>query len=109
MNGERLKAIACEISRGGFSEERVFAISLKGISHRGVASRRHLWNSDGASIEEGEPPISEIIKGIVAARILKIVQERALVSIPDGEVITIPIDALVDRPQTSGNHVSVRS
>jgi hypothetical protein len=84
-------AIACEISRGGFSDERVFTISTHGIAHKGIASRRHMWHSDWAPIEEGEPPLDEVINGYVAARVLKVDKEHALVSIPDGDVIEVPV------------------
>ena len=110
MNGGSLKAIACEISRGGFSDERVFKILAGETRHSGVASRRHMWCSEGNPIEEGEPPLGETIRGFVAARVLKLLgNEVAIVSVPDGEVLKISVVDLVDRPSTAGKHVSVGS
>jgi len=108
MNDGKLKAIPCDISRGGFSDERVFSISIDGVNHSGVASRRHMWTVAGDQVEEGEPPIGKVIKGFVAARIIRVIdKQEVMVSIPDGEVITIPIGALVDRPLTARKHVFV--
>ena len=109
MRNTRMKAIACEISRGGFSDERVFSIPVNGQNYQGVASRRHMWTRDGRIIEDGEPPLGKVIPGLIAARILEIKDEDiATVSIPDGEVITIPVSQLLDRP-TVGEHVSLGS
>jgi hypothetical protein len=104
MRNANLKAIACRISRGGFSDERVFELGV--ASYRGVASRRHMWNVDGAPLEDGEPPLGKVIKGFVAARVIQIDPSRkvAMVSIPDGEVIEVPIAQLVERP---AEHVPV--
>ena len=97
MHPDRLKALACTISRGGFSGERLFA--LDEIDHSGIASRSHMWKQNGAPLDEGEPPIGEVIPGLVAVRII---EERAmgrfLISIPDGEVIEVPSSQLLDRP-----------
>jgi hypothetical protein len=60
------------------------------------------------AIDDGEPPLGEEISGFVAARIIEIDPNDcncATVSIPDGEVITIPISQLVERPATVGDHV----
>ena len=93
-----LKAIRCTISRGGFSGERVFTITVGGVNHSGVGSRFHMWKLDRTPIDEGEPPLGEEISGLVAARILSIAGATATVSIPDGEVIDISVDELLDRP-----------
>jgi hypothetical protein len=101
------KALACTISRGGFSDERVFEI--KGTSHKGVCSRSHLWKEDGNPLEPGEPPIGQVIDGFVAARILEVRGDHVTVSIPDGEVLTVAIAELVDRPSGVEQHVSLGS
>lgn len=105
MNNSQFKAIKCLISRGGFSEERVFDLNGS-VNHQGAASRRHMWTIKGKPLDEGEPPIDRVISGLVAARILEIHGDHALVSIPDGEVIKIPLNELVDRPVLAGKRVT---
>lgn len=110
MNPHKFKAIECTISRGGFSDERVFAFQIGDKTYSGVASRRHMWDKNRQPIEDGEPPLGQKIKGFVAARIVTIESdESATVSIPDGEVIKIPIALLVDRPAQVEDHVSLGS
>ena len=103
MRSANLKAIACEISRGGFSDERVF--SFEGYS--GVASRTHMWTKEGQALEEGEPPVGQTIDGLVAVRILEAKGQTVLVSVPDGGVIEVPVALLVERPSGVGQHVSI--
>jgi hypothetical protein len=108
-NNPRLKAIVCTISRGGFSDERVFSFRYDGKEYSGVASRRHMWKQDGSPIEDGEPPVGQKIPGLVAARVIEAKGEnRALISVPDGEVIEVPSGVLVDRPTAGvGQHVPI--
>jgi hypothetical protein len=110
MRNGKLKAISCTISRGGFSDERVFTFDILGGKERysGVASRRHMWNADGTALEEGEPPIGKTMSGFVAARVLEARGSNLfLVSIPDGGVVEVPSGQLVDRPSGVDQHVSV--
>ena len=108
MTASKFKALQCQISRGGFSDERVFV--LKGsVKHQGVASRRHMWTKNGQPIEDGEPPLGKIVEGLIAARIIEVRGNVAVVSIPDGEVINMPVGELLDRPAKTGNHVPVGS
>src|SRR5690242_3264271 len=107
MSNSRYKAIHCMISRGGFSDERIFEFPHNGQLYQGVASRRHMWTESGAPLEEGEPPLGQQIRGLVAAHILQISEGKATVSIPDGEVIAIPVSELIDRP--AEEHVPIRS
>lgn len=108
MNNHKLKAIACTISRGGFSDERIFRLNAGGVDHEGLASRRHMWKADGSPIQEGEPPLGRTIKGFVAARLLELVDaSTALVSLPDGETAKVPTSDLRDRPAAVGQHVPV--
>ena len=97
----KLKAIRCKISRGGFSGERVFEIATGETNHSGVGSRFHMWKSDRTPVDEGEPPLGQEIDGLVAARILESDGKTATVAIPDGEVIDISVDELLDRPAMS--------
>jgi hypothetical protein len=102
----RLLAIRCKISRGGFSGERVFDIAIANISHSGVGSRIHMWNLDQTPVDKGEPPLGQKIDGLIAVRVLSQDAVTATVSMPDGEVIDIPVGELLDRPKVD-QHVSV--
>jgi hypothetical protein len=102
-----LLALKCKISRGGFADERVFTIKIEAMEHSGAASRYHMWNENRQPIEEGEPEIGEVIDGMVAARVIETRPNgNALVSIPDGEVIEIPVANLMARPPVD-QHVPI--
>jgi len=108
MTTSKYKALECEISRGGFSDERVFVL-MGSVKHQGIASRRHMWTRNGQPIDDGEPPLGNIVSGLIAARIIEIHGQHALVSIPDGEVLDIPIGELFDRPIKAVSNVPVGS
>jgi len=101
------KAITCKISRGGFSDERIFSFELNGSEYSGVASRSHMWRANRLPLEEGEPPIGQVIDGLVAARILEVMGEETLVSLPDGGVLKVPSNFLQERPAGVGQNVLV--
>jgi hypothetical protein len=104
--------LPCSISRGAFSGELHFEIVLSnGDHHIGLAARRYFWTRDGRSLTVDEPAPGEKIDGQVAARVLEFVSaEVALVSIPDGEVVTVAKDQIMNqRPAESPHNVSVGS
>lgn len=106
MRSDFLKTIKCTISRGGFSDERVFTLSN---GYEGVASRQYFWRDDGRALEEGEPPIDQRIEGWVAVRIVEVREPGpVLVALPDGESIEVSLDVLTSRPRV-GEHVPVGS
>jgi hypothetical protein len=111
MRDTRFKALKCDISRGGFSDERVFRISIGDHEYTGVASRQYFWTEAGEDLQEGEPPAGQVIAGLIATKIIEVQDDnRVLVSVPDGEVITVPVDALRDRPSSKvGANVPVGS
>lgn len=111
MKNTRFKAIECKISRGGFSDERVFRIEFSDRAYEGIASRRHMWTETGQPIEDGEPPIGQLLDGLVAARVLELNadQSTAIVSIPDGGVIEIAVGQLKERPEMAGSNVPIGS
>ena len=101
MRNKQFKAIGCEISRGGFWDERVFQFKIEGCDYSGVTTRRYFWTSAGEPIPEDEPPIGEKMQGFVAAYVIEVRHDGALVSVPDGQVLVVPMEALVDRPYGS--------
>src|SRR5438067_1833642 len=97
-------ALPCEISRGGFSDERIFKVRILKGEYTGVASRRYCWDQNDEPLEEDEPSTGETIQGKVAARVLEVTSAAVLVSVPDGEVVTVNRSQLLERPAT---HVSI--
>lgn len=107
MRSNRFKALRCKISRGGFSDERLFTLP-SGCS--GVASLQYVWHNDGRPLEEGEPPLGQVIDGQVAVRVIEVAENGgALVALPDGQSAEVAADELIDRPSRVGEHVSVGS
>jgi hypothetical protein len=104
-------ALDCKITRGGFSDERIFKLRRHdGTEYTGIASRRYCWGPDDRLLAADEPPSAdEWIKGKVAARILSADGREADVSVPDGEAITVNVDQLRARPSEAGINVPVGS
>ena len=103
-------ALRCEISRGGFSDERVFRVAVPQGDFFGVASRRYCWDVQDRPLPEDQPPAGQSIQGKVAARVVDMDEsDNIVVSVPDGQVITVSRDLLVDRPAEAGTHVPLGS
>ena len=102
-------ALNCRITRGGFSDERLFRVrQSSGEDYLGIASRRYCWGPNDRLLGENDPPSDERwIEGKVAARVIGVRGDDVHVSVPDGEVITVRRDQLTARP-TQPN-VPVRS
>jgi len=105
----RLVALRCTISRGGFSDERIFRLRLPGGDYTGIASRTYCWNDQDDPLSEGEPAEGQTIAGKVAARVLEVRGADVLVSIPDGDVVTVRANQLIESPPLMDTHVSIRS
>jgi hypothetical protein len=99
MPWTRLVALPCEISQGIVSDERAFEIaSSEGTSHLGVAPVHYFWNQNGERLDQDEPTGDQQIPGRIAARLLDQTNGSALVSIPDGSVIQVPVASITERP-----------
>ena len=111
MQMSQYVALDCEITRGGFSDERIFKVRRDDdTEYTGIASRRYCWGRDDRLLAADEPPSAEKwVKGKVAARILSVRDHRADVSVPDGEVITVKVGQLRPRPSKAGINVPVGS
>lgn len=90
--------LACRISRGGFSGERVFRLSLAdGTEHVGVAPVGYFFHRGDRPkpIEPNEPPHKgQPIEGLIAGRIVVNGGDTALVAVPDGETIEVKLDRI---------------
>lgn len=89
-------AVSCVISRGAFSDERIFEIrTATGEPYCGVASKSYCWTPDGRPLQLDN---GHAVPGIVAARLLKKENAAALVSVPGGDFIQIALDMVIERP-----------
>jgi hypothetical protein len=95
MNRDATVLIACQISPSSFSGERVFRITLSDSQdHVGVAPVGYCHRLDRTHIEPNEPPKGKRINGLVEGRVVENLGTEAKVALPDGEVITVPIDRI---------------
>ena len=95
MNRDATVLIACQISPSSFSGERVFRITLSGKKdHVGIAPVGLCHHLDRARLESNEPPKGKRINALVEGRIVEKLGTEAKVALPDGEVITVPIDRI---------------
>lgn len=104
------KALRCVIARGAFSDERIIRIKLPQDEYIGVASRRFCWGKGDRSLDENEPPAGKTIEGKVAARVIEMDgADKVRVSVPDGTVLTVPADSLLERPSEVQTYVPIGS
>ncbi len=100
-------ALPCKISAGGFSDEITFKISVSDGEYLGTASKRYFWRENDEPI--GELEVGTWTKGKMAARVLQKEDDRhVLVSIPDGEVVSVDQARLLERPSELEEHVPLR-
>ena len=87
--------LACRISPSSFSGERVFRITLaNNAEYIGVAPVDYCRQKDQSAIGPNEPPKGKRIDGFVEGRVLENGTGEKKVALPDGEVITVPIDRI---------------
>ena len=100
------KALRGTIWRGAFSGERVFEIALAdGRTYRGVAPVHYCWDDEGRPLGPNEP--AEKIRGGIACRVLGRIDNAPVVSIPDGEVVPVAEETIINRPAESPVDVPV--
>jgi hypothetical protein len=107
----KLIALPCRVAKGAFSDEIIFEVDLPngGEPYMGAASRQYCWNQNNQKLDLDEPHDGQMIKGKIAARLLELRGQQALVAIPDGEVITVRAAQILDRPPEKAHHVPVQS
>lgn len=78
--------VPCLFSRGGFPNERVFAIASDGRGKTcGVADVDYCQREDGAGLGD-EPAPGETIEGQLIGVVVRAIDGNLLVHLPDGEV-----------------------
>jgi len=91
--------IDCVLSRGAFSAERLFKLSTYGGSeYVGIAPVYYCYKRDFSRLGMDEPRKS--IDGLIEARLVTDVSDRARVSIPDGATIDVPSRILKSKAPT---------
>ena len=101
MHKIQLVAVRCRISMTSLSDSRGFEIfdAQRQLLHSGVVPRYYLWNQDRSPVSDDQPGDGQIADGLVAARhVGSEANDIALVSIPDGSVISVPKSLLTKRP-----------
>ncbi len=104
--------IPCEISRGAFSAERIIQISRGSEEepHMGACSFRYCFTAKGERLKGDQPPHGEKIKGMVAARRIRDLEDgTVLVSIPDGAVLIVDAEQIKEAPKEPSLNVPIES
>ncbi len=95
MNRGQTVLLACQISPSGFSGERVFRIALgNSTEYAGVAPVDYCRRQDQSAVGSNEPAKGKRISGFVEGRVVEDGGRKAKVALPDGEVITVPLDRI---------------
>jgi hypothetical protein len=91
MEYNQFVAVRCKLSRGLFSSERAFEVTLaNGEKYSGPAPIHFCWNDTGKPLDQNEA-IDEEIDGWVAARRLRqqLPGDQVAVEVPDGEAVAV--------------------
>ena len=84
--------VRCTLARSAFSGERVFKISRPSNNeYIGVAPLTSCYDERKQRLSAAQPRESTRIDGFVSARIVRNGGEEAVVLIPDGEMINVPL------------------
>ena len=96
-------ALRCQLSRGGFSSERVFRVrAVNGAQFIGVAPPEYCFTEQGKPIGPDEPAPGTSMPGLVTARKVRTAADGTLlVSVPDGSVVSVRPELLIRRPTPS--------
>jgi hypothetical protein len=108
MKSGSLVAIKCTISRGGFSSERIFQITLtSGVDHVGAAPVEYFLGLDLQRLAPSDPARGADIEGFVTGRLSENEDGNCLVSVPSGDVLSVPESDIQTHPTGNTSHVPV--
>jgi hypothetical protein len=100
-------AVRCNIFRGGFSGERVVEIECAdGKKRKGMAPTQYCWTAAQKPLGDDEPENGKPIVGFVAARFYAKSGNQITIEIPDGEVMIVSGENVINRPEVRA-HVLV--
>jgi hypothetical protein len=91
MPQDQFVAVECKLSKGLFSSERAFEVTLaNGERHSGPAPISFCWNDRGEPLRPGEA-VDREVRGWVAARPLrrKLPGDQVAVEVPDGAALAV--------------------
>jgi hypothetical protein len=99
MSDRKFVALPCRLSRGIFSSERGFELTLaNGELYSSLAPSHFCWNSQGKLLVEGEAE-DKPIEGYVAGRVIEELDgDQVAVEVPDGEVLAVRKHQVRPRP-----------
>jgi hypothetical protein len=112
LNGETMVAVRCQISRSGFSSERVFRITLpNGGEYVGAGPVEYFFDENRRRLAADQPAQREVrIPGFVAGRVVTAEPVAVpLLSLPSGDVVRIGRSEITEYPGGSHAHVPVQS
>jgi hypothetical protein len=94
-----LVAVPCLLSKGIFSSERVFEVTLaNGETYQGIAPRHFCWNNSKKPLGETEAQDEEV-SGLLAARVVEeLDDDQVAVAVPDGKVLAVKKGQIRARP-----------
>jgi hypothetical protein len=102
-------ALLCTISRGGFTDERVFRIQVAdGSTYVGACARQYCFTRGRVPLKREQPERGKTIDGLVFATRVREEQDGvALVSVPDGAVLPVKVDQIKELPKEFSPDVPV--
>src|SRR5438034_7247352 len=108
MTPESLVAVRCRISRGGFSSERVFRVTVaNGEEYIGAAPVDYFFDESKGPLPPEQPrERGSSVPGFVAGRVIEREPNGiCVVSVPSGEVLRVGVDEISEYPQGNRTHV----
>lgn len=82
--------LACEISRGAFSAERVFGLqTYSGRTYVSVSPVYYCFKEDLTPLERDEPSNHNRLQGCIEGRVVSNGRDKARVAIPDGATVEV--------------------
>jgi hypothetical protein len=110
LNSGTLIAVRCRISRGGFSSERVFRVTMaSGVEHVTAGPVEYFFDENQQRLQADQPPRGVTLAGYVTARVVEQKNDTVLVSVPSGEVLWLGMNEIVEHPKGIRAHVPVQS
>jgi hypothetical protein len=103
--------VRCQLSRGGFSSERVFRLTAAGGEEFvGSAPLPYCQTAGGKPLTPEQPPEGVRMHGRVAARVIRRDSDgSAWLSFPDGSVAQVWEELVIERKPEGAPHVPLQS
>jgi hypothetical protein len=111
MSTNDLVYVRCQLSRGGFSSERVFRLaSLREEEFVGSAPLKYCQTATGEPLDADQPPEGSRLPGRVAARIIRKDGEGGVwLSFPDGSIAQVREGSVIARRPVGAANVPLQS